>query len=152
MIFFPGELFFPERMRLISNEMNIDEASIADVLMLYNEALNASDTEAVMRLYAEDGVFMPQGSPSSVGAGAVRAAYERVFATIRLQVRFDIAEIRQVAGDWAFARTNSSGTQRVNATGVQTAEGNQELFVMRRVDEQWKIARYCFSSTNAPPS
>jgi hypothetical protein len=38
----------------------------------YEDALNQSDIDAVMKLYAVDGVFMPQNSPSSVGADAVR--------------------------------------------------------------------------------
>ena len=132
--------------------MNVDEAAVADLLVTYNEALNTADVNAVLRLYAEDGVFMPQGSMSSVGARAVRTAYERVFETIALEVQFDVAEVYQVAPDWAFARTNSTGTQTVLATGVQTAEANQELFVMQKVFDRWKIARYCFAATGGPSS
>jgi len=54
--------------------MNADEKAIAAVLAKYETALNESSTDAVMRLYTSDGVFMPQNSPSSVGAQAVRAA------------------------------------------------------------------------------
>jgi ketosteroid isomerase-like protein len=53
-----------------------------------------------MKLYASDGVFMPQNSPSSIGYGAVRKAYEAVFGAITLSVKFEIAEIRQIAPDW----------------------------------------------------
>jgi hypothetical protein len=55
-----------------------------------------------------------------------------------------------VAPEWAFARTNSAGTATVHATGAESAEANQELFVMQKVGAAWKIARYCFSSTNPP--
>lgn len=130
--------------------MNVDEAAVADLLVKYNEALNASDAGAVMRLYAVDGVFMPQGSPSSIGAVAVLEAYERVFRTITLSVQFDVQEIRQVAPDWAFARTNSSGKQRAHASGEETAEGNQELFALQKVEGTWKIARYCFAAVQVP--
>jgi uncharacterized protein (TIGR02246 family) len=58
--------------------MNADEYSVASVLKDYQTALNRSDTEAVLKLYAPDGVFMPQHSPSSVGIAAVRKAYEAV--------------------------------------------------------------------------
>ncbi len=90
---------------------------MAAVLNSYQDALNQSDTEAVMKLYAPDGVFMPQFSPSSVGIEAVRKAYDAVFHTITLKVKFNIAEVRQVAPDWAIARTNSAGTATVKATG-----------------------------------
>ena len=130
--------------------MNADEKAIAAVLAKYQDALNQSSTDAVMRLYASDGVFMPQNSPSSVGAQAVRKAYDAVFDAIKLSVKFDIAEIRQLAPEWAFARTNSAGRVKVNATGVSSAEGNQELFVFQKIRGDWKIARYCFSTTNPP--
>jgi ketosteroid isomerase-like protein len=101
-----------------------------------------------MALYAADGVFMPQNFPSSIGADAVRKAYDGVFRAITLTVKFGIAEIRQVGADWAFARTNSAGTSKVNATGESSREANQELFVFQKVGSDWKIARYCFSTTN----
>jgi uncharacterized protein (TIGR02246 family) len=128
--------------------MNADEKAIAAVLAKYEDALNQSNTDAVMKLYAADGVFMPQNSPSSVGAQAVRKAYEAVFDAIKLTVKFDIVEVRQLAPEWAFARTNSAGRVKVNATGETSAEGNQELFVFQKIGDAWKIARYCFSTTN----
>ncbi|WP_428427151.1 YybH family protein [Pararhizobium sp.] len=128
-----------------------DAAAIEHVLRTYEKALNGSDTDAVMQLYAPDGVFMPQHSPSSVGADAVRTAYQNVFGAIRLSVRFDIAEIVQVAPEWAFARTNSSGTVTILANGQTSAEANQELFVLQKLSSaDWKIARYGFSTTNPP--
>jgi uncharacterized protein (TIGR02246 family) len=130
--------------------MNEDEKAIAAVLANYQDALNRSDTGAVMNLYASDGVFMPQHFPSSVGIDAVRKAYDGVFDAITLSVRFDVAEVRQVAPDWAFARTNSAGRVKVNATGQGGAEANQELFVFQKIAGEWKIARYCFSTTNPP--
>jgi uncharacterized protein (TIGR02246 family) len=128
--------------------MNADETAIAAVLAKYEAALNGSSTDEVMKLYASDGVFMPQNSPSSVGAQAVRRAYDAVFNAIKLTVKFDVAEIHQIAPEWAFARTNSAGQVKVNATGGSAAEGNQELFVFQKIGGDWKIARYCFSTTN----
>lgn len=128
--------------------MNAEEKAIAAVLAKYQDALNQSNTDAVMKLYAADGVFMPQNSPSSVGAQAVRKAYDAVFDAIKLTVKFDIVEVRQLAPEWAFARTNSAGRVKVNATGETSAEGNQELFVFQKIGDIWKIARYCFSTTN----
>lgn len=130
--------------------MNSDEREIESLLQIYEKALNMSDTEAALSLYAPDGVFMPQHSPSSVGLEAVRQAYEGVFAMITLSVGFKIAEIHQVAPDWAFARTNSAGSVKVKSTGGVSAEGNQELFIFQKLSGVWKIARYCFSTTNPP--
>ena len=125
--------------------------AVTALLAKYNEALNASSTEAVMPLYADDGVFMPPYSQSAVGSEAVRTAYEAVFETITLNVKFTVAEIVELGPGWAFARTNSAGTTTDHATGNKSAEGNQELFIFKRDrDGTWKIARYSFSSTNPP--
>ncbi|WP_422367494.1 YybH family protein [Pelagibius sp.] len=123
-------------------------AAIEQVLSNYETALNASDVDGVMRLYAQDGVFMPQHSPSSIGAGEVRAAYQAVFEAITLSITFDIAEIEPIASNWAFARTNSAGTVRIAATGAESPEANQKLFIFQKIDGDWKIARYSFSTTN----
>jgi uncharacterized protein (TIGR02246 family) len=130
--------------------MNADEKAVASVLAQYQNALNQSNTDAVMKLYSSDGVFMSQHFPSSVGADAVRKAYLAVFEAITLSVEFKVAEVVQVAPDWAFARTNSAGTVKVHATGTSSPEANQELFVFQKIGGGWKIARYCFSTTNPP--
>src|SRR6202795_1893416 len=126
--------------------MNANEQAIAAVLAKYQDALNQCDTNAVRKLYASDGVFMPQHSPSSVGFNAVRNAYEAVFNAITLEVNFNVAEIHQIAPDWAIARTNSAGKATVRATGEGGPEANQELFVFQKIDDAWKIARYGFST------
>ena len=130
--------------------MNANEQAVTGILAKYQDALNASDTGAVMELYAPDGVFMPQNFPSSVGTDAVRKAYDGVFAAIALTVKFHIAEVKEIAQDWAIARTNSAGTVKVRSTGAGGPEANQELFVFQKIDGAWKIARYCFSTTNPP--
>jgi uncharacterized protein (TIGR02246 family) len=132
--------------------MNANEKAVADVLAKYQDALNNSDTDAVMRLYADDGVFMPPYSQSAIGAAAVRQAYDAVFKAIKLSVKFSVAEVVEMDPNWVFARTNSAGTTTINATGAKSAEANQELFIFGKGgDGSWKIARYSFSSTNPPP-
>lgn len=129
--------------------MTTNEQAVANVLAAYNVALNAADTNAVMPLYMDDGVFMPPYSPSAIGSARVREAYDHVFAAIRLTVKFNIEEIVEMSPDWVFARTNSAGTTLDHSTGKTSAEGNQELFIFRKDrDGNFKIARYSFSSTN----
>ena len=131
--------------------MSATKEAITALLAKYNDALNASSTDAVMPLYAEDGVFMPPYSPSAVGFEAVRKAYDAVFKAITLNVKFTIEEVVELSPKWALARTNSTGTTLDHATGTRSAEANQELFVFSRDSNgSWKIARYSFSTTNPP--
>jgi uncharacterized protein (TIGR02246 family) len=132
--------------------MNTHEKAVAEVLAKYQDALNDSDSAAVMRLYADDGVFMPPYSQSAVGVAAVRQAYDAVFKAIKLSVKFSVAEVVEMAPNWVFARTNSAGTVTIHATGAKSAEANQELFIFGKGgDGSWRIARYSFSSTNPSP-
>ena len=125
-----------------------DQENILAVLEAYEQVLNASDVAGVLKLYTKDGVFMAQHNASAVGIHQVEAAYAGAFQAIDLNVEFDIVEVEVIADDWAFARTNSSGTTTINATGDKIPEGNQELFVLQKIDGNWKIARYAFSTTN----
>jgi uncharacterized protein (TIGR02246 family) len=126
-----------------------DETAVRSVMAAYEAALNASDAQAVMPLYAEDGVFMAPNNQSAVGKAAVRQAYDSVFKAITLKVKFTIAEVVVMSPQWTFVRTNSAGSQKINATGTVSAEGNQELFIFRKGDDaKWRIARYSFSTTN----
>jgi uncharacterized protein (TIGR02246 family) len=127
-----------------------DKVAITSVLSAYEAALNASDIEAIRRLFTEDVVLMRPFRPSVVGKTAVQqppAAGAR-----KLNIKFTIAEIVEMAPDWAFARTNSAGTITVTATGATRPEANQELFIFRKdADGAWKIARYSFSPTIRQP-
>ncbi|MCJ2074026.1 SgcJ/EcaC family oxidoreductase [Methylobacterium sp. J-030] len=128
-----------------------DEEALRAVLASYNAALNGGQTAAVLPLYTPDGIFMAPYSPSFIGQTAIRKAYDAVFAELKFDVRFDIAEVVQIAPAWAFVRTNSAGTTLHHSTGKTTAEANQELFIFRKGDDgSWRIARYSFSPTNPP--
>ncbi|UZF92826.1 YybH family protein [Bosea sp. NBC_00550] len=125
------------------------EAAITKQLKSYEQALNVSDLDGVMKLYTEDVVFMPPHAMPVVGREAVRAAYRHIFSAIKLEITFQIDEIRPLSQDWAFARTRSDGTVKVLASNQPASpEANQELFLLRRDDGgQWRIARYIFSTT-----
>lgn len=122
--------------------------SIEPVIRAYETALNASDLDTIFGLYSADPVFMPQGAPALVGRAAVRAGYEHVFRTQKLNVRFTMHEIEE-AGDWAWLRTSSAGRTRVLAAGTEGEEGNNELFVLRREGGAWRIHRYLFATSLA---
>jgi uncharacterized protein (TIGR02246 family) len=128
-----------------------DKAGIESTMSAYNAALNGGDTAAVLTLYTDDGVFMPPYSQSAIGREAVRKAYDSVFKELKFNVRFDVAELVQLAPAWAFVRTNSAGTTAHASTGKTTSEANQELFIFKKGDDgRWRIARYSFSPTNPP--
>jgi uncharacterized protein (TIGR02246 family) len=129
-----------------------DEAAIKSVMSKYQDALNASSTDQAMPLYVDDGVFMRPDNQAAVGKAQLRDAYDAVFKAITLHVKFTIHEIVLMSPEWAFVRTDSAGTNKINATGATSAEGRKDLFIFHKdADGVWKIARYSFSSTDPPP-
>lgn len=158
-IFFPSALFLllvtfgcTQQSSTTKNDTQMntsDQQAITQLLNSYEQALNASDTEAVLKLYADDGVFMPSEAPTSIGKEAVKGAYNYVFSQIKLNIKFSIDEI-EVHNDLAFARTISRGTTDVLAAGITVPEENRELFVFQKSDGQWKIARYIFNKMQPP--
>jgi len=124
------------------------QQDIEHVIREYEQALNASNTQKVMQLYSQTPIFMPQHAPAQVGTKAVSAAYQAVFSAIDLNVGFKIREI-EVVGDTAWARTTSAGFTRILADNSVIDEGNNELFIFKKVGDRWKIHRYLFA-TNQP--
>ncbi|KAF2111181.1 hypothetical protein BDV96DRAFT_650286 [Lophiotrema nucula] len=126
------------------------KTEVSTLLQAYASALSASSTSKVMDLYTTDAVFMPQNFTTIEGHAAIKETYEKIFDTIALDVTMDVKEVHSFDDEWAFARTTTAGIQKVLKTGETSKEGNQELFVCQKVDGSWKMARYCFCSTNPP--
>ena len=123
-------------------------ADIQEVIAKYESALNASSTDDVLKLYGDNPTFMPQHAPAQVGRAAVKQAYDNVFNTIKLDIQFRTHEV-EVLGDTAWARTSSAGKTTILANNVVVNEGNNELFIFKKENGDWKIHRYLFS-TNQP--
>ena len=123
-----------------------EKESIENLLEKYKNSLNQSDANLAQSLYAKDGIFMPSSAPSAIGADNILQSYEFIFSQIKLNIEFSIDEI-QVEGNFAFATTSSKGTTLIHATGETVPEENRELFVFKKVDGAWKIARYMFNKT-----
>ena len=123
-----------------------DKQKIEALLSEYKKSLNSSDAKLAQSLYTKDGVFMPTQAPSGIGSEGILKSYEFVFSQIQLNIEFFIEEI-EVEGNMAFAVTNSQGSVKILANGVEAPEANRELFVFEKIEGEWKIARYMFNKT-----
>ena len=92
---------------------------------------------------------MPEYSVALSGRNAVKAGYEHVFNSLKLNVNFTIHEVVEM-GDLAYVRTTSAGKSEVLTNKTTVTEGNNELFIFRKEQGKWKIHRYLFASTNPP--
>jgi len=124
-----------------------DTATITTLLHTYGAALSGGSKALpeVLSLYTSDGILMAPHFEAAIGTEALTASYTRILSSIKLDIVFTICEI-EVSGEWAFARTTAEGTKFWLQKGTQEKHWNQEIFVCRKVEGEWKIARYCFSS------
>lgn len=58
---------------------------------------------------------------------------------------FTIDELVVASDNLAYALTRSNGTQTLLSTDTTTPEANREVFVLRKEEGAWKIARYMFN-------
>jgi uncharacterized protein (TIGR02246 family) len=124
-----------------------DQAAITALLQTYGSILASRSLPDLLNIYTPDGVLMAPGYSPAVGTQALKTSYERIFSTIKLDIEFSIDEIVVMEdGEWAFARTTAEGRKFWLLKGTDEEHRNQELFVLRKVKGEWKVARYCFSS------
>lgn len=119
-------------------------ADIQSLLKSYEKALNQGDLKQVLSLYAKDGVFMPSSKPTSTGQQQIKQAYQQVFNTLGFDVRFHTDEIVR-RDDLAFVRTLSDGKIKLRDKNMTIKNNSRELFVLKRIDGDWKIYRYMFN-------
>ena len=117
---------------------------IKALLATYENLLKAGDAPRAAACYTSDGMFIPAGLPTVVGA-AMADAYARLLKALRLNITFTIDELVVASEEIAYALTHSHGTQTVLATGTEGVESNREMFIFRRENGSWKIARYMFN-------
>ena len=122
---------------------------IARTVQEYIQQLNASNTRAIVDLYADDAALFQPEQPPAVGTQQLTAAYERGFAGIKCNLTNYIDEIL-TDGDLAAVQSHSSGNVTLLADGTVMPQACRELWVLRRSRGDWKIAQYMFQEVHAP--
>lgn len=122
-----------------------DHEAIASLLALYEKALNTSDLPLTMSIWTQDGVFIQPGYPSHIGTAAIKKAYTGLYALVEHNVHISVEEVQIMSADWAFARTRVSGNVVFAEDGRVENDTVQQLLVLKREGDGWKIARYSFS-------
>ncbi|MET0243304.1 MAG: nuclear transport factor 2 family protein [Flavitalea sp.] len=121
-----------------------DKASVEKTLNSYFSSLNKSDVKNAVGSYTPDGVFIAAGSPTAIGTIQLVEAYENLFKAIQLTVEVTIDEVI-IQDSIAFVRTHSNGNTLIHATGDNIPAKSREFFLLRKIDSDWKIARYMFN-------
>lgn len=129
--------------------MTDDTQKITDLLQNYETFCNAGEYSKVGALYDTDAILLPDRFDVFEGVESITGFYQFAFSMLELDITFTIdAKNILVAGDFAYATTHSAGTRYLKESKETVPEINRELWIFRRVDADWKIARYCFNKSS----
>ncbi len=118
---------------------------IQNLLTTYQRGLNEGDVDLVRSVYADDAVFIGQPFPTATGQEEIVTLYADVFSKLDFNVKFDIQDI-ELSGDLGILRTRSHGTIVPKGQEPEGGEGNREVFVLKKIDGEWKFYRYIFNA------
>ena len=121
--------------------MQDDERAIRDLIDAWQRATAAGDSERVLRLMADDVVFLAPGQPPMRGKAVFAAASRGALSQFRIESTSEIQEIR-VLGDWAWCWNQLSVVVTPLAGGSPIKRAGNTLSILRKDSTgAWTIVR-----------
>ena len=117
---------------------------IKQLLQTYQRGLNDADLDLVRCVYADDAVVIGQPFPTATGIQEIIALYADFLSKLDFNVQFELLEV-ELSNDLGFIRTRSHGTIVPKGQKPTGSEGNREIFVVKRIQGDWKFYRYIFN-------
>jgi uncharacterized protein (TIGR02246 family) len=114
------------------------------LIQTYQRSLNDNDLDLVRTVYSDDAVFIGQPFPTATGKGEIVALYADFLSKLDFEVEFEILEV-ELRADLGFVRTRSVGTIVPKGQTPKGPERNREIFIVKKIDDAWKIHRYIFN-------
>jgi len=124
---------------------NSDEVKIRELISEYQIALNNEEIEKISTLYSKQAIFMPPEIPAINGVEEIVSTYEYLFSQFDFKLEFDIKEV-VISENFAYVHSNSEGTITLESDETEETSKNQEIFILIKEGDDWKISRYMFNS------
>ena len=121
-----------------------DEQAIRDLVATWMAATKAGDTDRVLKLMADDVVFLRPGQPPMMGKAAFAAAATTGGAPGKappqIEGTSEIQEIK-VLGDWAFMWTKLKVVVTPSGDSPPITRAGHTLSILNKQNGQWVLAR-----------
>ena len=118
---------------------------IKQLLQTYQRGLNDADLDLVKSVYADDAVVIGQPFPTATGIREIIALYADFLSKLDFNVQFELLEM-ELSNDLGFIRTRSHGTIVPKGQKPTASEGNREIFIVKKIQGDWKFYRYIFNA------
>jgi len=129
---------------MMSDISNSDEAKIRELISVYQIALNNEEIEKIPTLYSKQAIFMPPEIPAITGVEEIGLTYEYLFSQLDFELEFDIKQV-VISENFAYVLSNSEGTITLESGEIEDSK-NQEIFILIKEGDDWKISKYMFNS------
>src|SRR6266567_5196719 len=118
-----------------------DEQKIRDLIATWQRLTSAEDLPQLLRLMAEDVVFLIPGHPPMRGREAFAAGFQQAVQQFRFDSSAEIQEVR-VAGDWAHSWSHLTVKMAPRDGGAPRRRAGYTLSILRKEpDGRWVLAR-----------
>jgi uncharacterized protein (TIGR02246 family) len=118
-----------------------DDQQIRDLIHLWHRATAAGDLDTILKLMAEDVVFLIAGMPPMRGRDAFAAGFLKATQQFRIESGSEVQEIH-VSGEWAYCWNFLHVTMIPLLGGNQMRRSGNTLTVLRKGAEgNWVVFR-----------
>jgi ketosteroid isomerase-like protein len=123
------------------------QKQVKTVVERYQDGLNSSDFSKIRPLFAPNAVAEWNEKATVIGIEAMAKPYETLFKEIKFNTDFQYDAV-EVYGEVAIVRTHHSvgQTELILKDMSKKLDFNREIFVLRRIDGEWKIILYTFNT------
>jgi ketosteroid isomerase-like protein len=130
---------------------DVDRAAILRTTAELLTAVNASDTDRCLAVWAADGVLMPPHHPFVQGHKALSEYFRTLFSRNRFRFTFTSSQIH-LAGDTALERVTYKVLVWSGGSGTPVEDVGKGLHVFRRQpDGSWKLTQDIWNSDQSAP-
>jgi len=126
-------------------QLAAQQRQVYDVVHRYETLLNAGDTAGIMAMFAPDSVAEWNNRPTFATPQERKAAYDALFKEAKFSTVFGYASV-DAYGDTGVVRTFHHKGATVVEGGKDVVDLNREVFVLRRIGDEWKIVLYIFNT------
>lgn len=111
----------------------------------YEQYLNAGNTSGILDLFAPQSVAEWNNKPTFATRAQKQAGYYRLFKIAKFSAVLGSASI-DIEGEVAIVRTFHHKGASVLEYGKPVTDHNREVFILRRLNGEYKIALYTFNT------
>ncbi|HEV2613611.1 MAG TPA: hypothetical protein VGV92_02755 [Gammaproteobacteria bacterium] len=118
----------------------------------YHQLLLKQDVDGIAKIWTQDGLLMmPTWAVASKSNGLLQKDYTAVFNAITIDSSPEFMQINVLTPTHVIVTLNAIGIETVKKTGERHLDPNREIFILAKINGEWKIQYYMFNQRVEEP-